>query len=802
MRLFPAIALLGQVIASSWNEQLNPIEDELSAGSNGYSRSLKPTVSPGVYLAKKNGDTFILLTPTSASSMSATQISQSTTLSVTSTSSTVATSDNVFVAIASDPPPPQISSRSDHPVPQLGITKQSGAYETNKFYANFFLGKQNNPIWTHPYSVTWSQGGGTTSSWGLAISHIERSQLTFAPGTPPESFINPTGIQSIIISAVELGSSTILTTDNLKGFSINANLIPSPGASPLISFPLVQGMGFVTGLYNDSTILLQSGVTFKTLSYVGPTQNGITYKYQISLADSTDWLIYVTPDAAGAAPLNLMNDTTITGPSGFHGIVQVAKNPANTTGEQIYDASAGVYPISANISGSVSGNNGTYTINWQKAGQVNQTLLMFVLPHHIESLGFVTSGYITNLQLETTTKGMATAIVSDELICVEDNLPTGIGFNPWSPSATSVTNLSSTAVKDINNAAVYELSENMASQTDLNSMYFSGKALAKFATLVYTTQVFGLNSSLAAAGLKQLEAAYATFVNNQQIYPLVYDTVWGGVVSSASYITGNSADDFGNTYYNDHHFHYGYFVQAAALIAYLDPSWLANGTNKAFVNMLIRDFANPVDDDPYFPFQRSFDWYHGHSWAKGLFDSGDGKDQESSSEDTLGIYAIKMWGQVIGDPKIEARGNLQLAVQARSLQNYFLLQNDNTVQPPQFVPNKVTGILFENKIDHTTYFGTNIEYIEGIHMIPLHPASAFTRTYTFVTEEWNQYFAPNNYAMSVMGGWRGILYANLAIIDPKTSYSFFANPNFDYGLLDGGASRTWYLAYAAGLGGA
>lgn len=562
-------------------------------------------------------------------------------------------------------------------------------------------------------------------------------------------------------------------------------------------------MGFITGLYNGATILLQSGVTFEKLTYVGILQNRITYKYRIVLADSTNWLIYITPTGvAGAPPLNLTSDTTITGPSGFHGAVQVAKNPTNTTGEQIYDASAGVYPISANISGSINGNTGTYTVSWNKEGQTNQTLLMFVLPHHMESLSSVTSGCVTDLQLETTTKGMATAIVADELTCVEDNLPTAIGFNPWSPSVTNVTSLSRTAVEAINSAAVYELSENMAPQTDLNSMYYSGKALAKFATIVYTVQVLGLNSSLAAAGLQELEAAYATFVNNQQIYPLVYDTVWGGAVSSASYITGNSGDDFGNTYYNDHHFHYGYFVQAAALIAYLDPSWLTNGTNKAYVDMLIRDFANPVDDDPYFPFQRSFDWYHGHSWAKGLFDSGDGKDQESSSEDTLGIYAIKMWGQVTGDPNIEARGNLQLAVQARSLQNYFLLQDDNTVQPPQFVPNKVTGILFENKIDHTTYFGTNIEYIEGIHMIPLNPASAFTRTQTFVTEEWDQYFAPNNYAANVTGGWQGILYANLAIIDAKTSYNFFANSDFDYGSLDGGASRTWYLAYAAGLGGA
>ena len=85
-------------------------------------------------------------------------------------------------------------------------------------------------------------------------------------------------------------------------------------------------------------------------------------------------------------------------------------------------------------------------------------------------------------------------------------------------------------------------------------------------------------------------------------------------------------------------------------------------------------------------------------------------------------------------------------------------------------------------------------------MIPLNPSSAYTRTSNFVKEEWNTHFA-NGVADSVQGGWKGILYANLAIIDPVTSYNFFANENFDSSFLDGGASRTWYLAYAAGLGG-
>ena len=157
-----------------------------------------------------------------------------------------------------------------------------------------------------------------------------------------------------------------------------------------------------------------------------------------------------------------------------------------------------------------------------------------------------------------------------------------------------------------------------------------------------------------------------------------------------------------------------------------------------------------------------------------------------------------MWGKVSGDVNMEARGNLQLAVQARSLRNYFLLGKDNKVQPDKFLANRVTGILFENKIDHTTYFGANIEYIQGIHMIPLNPSTSYTRPKTFVKEEWEAYFS-NGRADKVEGGWRGILYANLAQIDPEAAWKFFSNPKFDAKLLDPGASRTWYLAYSAAM---
>jgi endo-1,3(4)-beta-glucanase len=128
----------------------------------------------------------------------------------------------------------------------------------------------------------------------------------------------------------------------------------------------------------------------------------------------------------------------------------------------------------------------------------------------------------------------------------------------------------------------------------------------------------------------------------------------------------------------------------------------------------------------------------------------------------------------------------------------MLMSPDNTVQPASFVPNFVTGILFMNKADHTTYFGTNIEYIQGIHMIPLTPISPFIRSSAFVAAEWAALLA--SIISTVNSGWRGILMANLAISDPTSAWNFFTT-GFQSSWLDDGASLTWYLVFTAGMAG-
>lgn len=724
---------------------------------------------------------------------------------------TALSANNIFQPIATTGLPPTIGQRGDHPVPRLGIQPQQQRPQTNKFYANLYLGSQAAPVFTYPYSVLWSKGGGAIGSWGLAVSHTERSQLAYAPAKAGVDagdwafYVNPIGIQSIILSAVQLAAGASLTTDSLTAFSVNLNLLAPGWSSPTITFPLVQGMAYVTGEYHNAIPLIQSSVSFRSMIFVGTLPGTSVYKYRVQLADDRTWLIYISPNDPkyGGNQFTLINPANIQGPSGFNGVIQVAKIPYGSSGdaENVYDGSAGAYASTGTISASVNGNAGTYGFAWTKKGRSSSPLLTFALTHHIASLQTSGTSAVTSLQLVTTTKGFATAVRGDSWTLKEPNLPIDMAFSPWAPSSGSIRSIQAAAKQAIRSAGIIELSQDIGAQTNVGSLYYDGKALAKFANIVYVLHDMSGDIALALTGLRLLQQAFSLHINNQMIFPLVYDNAWGGIVSSADYGSGSSGQDFGNTYYNDHHFHYGYFVYAAAVIGYLDPSWLNTGSNKAWVNMLVRDYANSIDNDPYTPFSRMFDWYHGHSWASGLIEGWDGRNEESSSEDAMSSYAIKMWGQVIGDVNMEARGNLMLAIQARSLQSYFLYADDNAVGPPQFTRNKAAGILFDNKIDHTTYFGNRPEYIEGIHMLPLMPFSTLTRTRAFVSQEWQTYFAST--INQVVGGWKGILMANYAIINPAAAYQFFSNSTgaFSLSFLDGGASQTWYLAWSAALAG-
>lgn len=698
--------------------------------------------------------------------------------------------------------PPAIFKRVKHNQLPKGCNygENDAPIQTNNFSNNLALEDQTFPVWPLPYSIWLSKDPG--QDVGLAVNHTESNQQVFGPepdADPAQFYFNPPKIKSFVFSGENFQESNVnLNLENHQKLSIVAKL--SITGNQNVTFPIVHGMGFVTAVYKKIKPVIASQVGVQQFKKIGSVGKNVT-KYRAVLFNQVPWSIYVSGDDVS---LDLRDPNHIVGNSqpGGSVVIQLAREESKH-----YDNSAGIYPIAAHLQGSVNGKKGQYKFVYENKGESsNGTGLVWCLPHHQEVLTNEVKKQDTGLELDSTTKGVMKAYTTNQIVMEEPELPLDIGFEPWSSVSgfKGKATYSDEAKRDIKRAAEQEINQDVIGMANIDSMYTSGKILDKFAYIAYVTHFILNDDDLTGKILPKIKEAIEIFAQNKQKYPLVYDTAWKGLISSAE-----PAADFGNSNYNDHHFHYGYHIHAIALVAKIDQSfdkgeWLKENNNLVgdYVITLLRDIANPSTDDKYFPQSRAFDWFHGHSFAHGIFASGDGKDEESSSEDYHFAYGTKLLGQVIGDGDIEARANLMLAIMRRSMNMHMLFSDDNKIQPKRFIKNKVAGITFENKVDFATYFGRGTisdEWIHGIHMLPITPISSYIRKPSFVKEEWDQKLG--RIVDQIPDGWKGILILNAALFDPKYSWNWFSRDDWDDRLIDNGMSRTWSLAYIAGIGG-
>lgn len=384
---------------------------------------------------------------------------------------------DIFAAAIDTSSPPSMFKRvSNHPVPRKGISKK-GPLQTNKFYTNLFMGNQTSPVFTFPYSLAWARGTGPAASWGMAISHIDTDKRVFGPieyNNAAKYYLNPIGIQSMIISAKELGRSTVLTTELADALYVKAALRKDSRSSPSIVFPITQGMVFTTAYFSGSTPMLQTGVFFRSMTKVAKDPKTNVRKYNFVLEDGTTWRLYAYRTAGNALDLELTNNGLAQSKKPFTGYIQIAKDNKMSKSEAVLDNGCGVFPNGVELKGSVSGKQGTYSLNFRRAGHSSGNLFMFALPHHVSSFSSATRKNIKDYRLQTTTKGLATAVVGNSWTMVESALPVDMNFSPRHLTRGNL-GLSTAAKNAIKPIAQREVSQDMQAQSNLDSMYFSGK---------------------------------------------------------------------------------------------------------------------------------------------------------------------------------------------------------------------------------------------------------------------------------------------------------------------------------------
>jgi len=207
--------------------------------------------------------------------------------------------------------------------------------------------------------------------------------------------------------------------------------------------------------------------------------------------------------------------------------------------------------------------------------------------------------------------------------------------------------------------------------------------------------------------------------------------------------------------FNDHHFHYGYFLRTAAAIGRYDKNWLTSYL--PLIDQIRRDVATYDRNDTQYPFLREFSPFYGHNWADGT--GQDGQNQESVSEAMNFAYGMIELGQILGDNKLRDLGVYMFAEEELSAQQYWFNVDANLANStgtpyngnwpdalvhytgPDGNPWKTTLITNVKQfgVFRSTFFGG----IAGAYTIQQTPLTAymlfFGRSQNWLRETWKQY---------------------------------------------------------------
>jgi hypothetical protein len=433
-----------------------------------------------------------------------------------------------------------------------------------------------------------------------------------------------------------------------------------------------------------------------------------------------------------------------------------------------------------------------------------EELIMFALPHQQEMMESSSGSSNTVLDdfCKPTFHGRTCLVKGHSWSLVEDLGPRPSLSAARPPKAESMELLAHTLAKDIH----YALSENL--QRGAADTYFSGKVLARMGRVVaianelkalasdpetaceilYDPVLVDTDHCQASAkaaqkvklpsdkevqtALEGLRDAVEVWINGLAEATYVYDKTWGGLINCGCNYTvpegkagnegmcSNTAPfdcpaltdvnvDFGNGYYNDHHYHYGYHIYAAAVVAQFDPDWALKWMDH--VMLYIRDIANPSKDDPYFPQFRHKDWYLGSSWASGLasFREVHGRNQESSSEAIAAYEGVALFGSAMERAIVEAganatflnqndlktmaatareihqTGRLLTAMELHATQRYWHIWNstEHVNSYPSEYTKPMVGMLYETMASFQTWFGGGDMASIGIQLLPFTPVA-------------------------------------------------------------------------------
>jgi len=593
---------------------------------------------------------------------------------------------------------------------------------TNRWFSGLVFGDQPQPVFPMPLSAALTDQG-----FAIGLPNVTATEKTIMGGNNPQIQV-PLGAAAMQVTAYD----TLSVTSTYADASGNA----------LGSVILVQGSPFVT--YTAAT---DQTIAVEPIFQAGSSANSFT-----TTVDGHEYGLVV----GGGASVDASGKVTLTAGS----TMTVYGAPDGATAESLAALAADPV-VSTSVDHAVDGDTVTTTLNYVTAGGGDTAIVP-----------------MADQAVDGGSKGTGTyASIYGAM-----DLYTGSSLTTTAPVAEPSSELDLSGLSDDDKAALTEQITTDTAAIDFaasaTDTYFGGKMLYRAANLLTLAEQLGvtdaattLRTGITGELAKWLDpAGCQTTATKCFVYD---DTIKSMIGLEAS---------FGSDELNDHHFHYGYILYAAAVVAKDDAALAEKYAPVA--DLLAADIAS-AQASADFPQYRNFDPYSGHAWASGSSPFADGNNQESSSESVNAWNALALWEQVRGNTDMYDQAVWMMSVEANSAKLYWT--NTDLSEFPAFT-HKIAALNWGGKRDYATWFSPEPGAMLGIQLIPMGSYS------TYLDGDADRIKA--NLAEAAPGGYGAqfgeYMVQYLALADPAAAREQLANLPAE---IDNGTTKSYVMAF-------
>ncbi|HOZ56959.1 MAG TPA: glycosyl hydrolase [Nakamurella multipartita] len=642
-----------------------------------------------------------------------------------SATSTTATGSGSGAAATAAPAPDitaDLASITTKDVAKISPTRLADGLvaPTNRWFSGLVFGDKPQPVFPLPLSAALTDQG-----FALGLPTITDSAKTIMGGTNPQIQV-PLGASSMKVT----GYDTLTVTSTYYDGS----------GSELGSVLLAQGSPFVTyTAASDQTLAIEP--IFKAGSTAGLyTTNVAGHDYglvvgggasvddagKVTLTSGSTITLYGVPDGADAASLATAAADPVTGGS---------------------------------VDYSVDGDQVTTTLKYTTKNGGDTAIMP-----------------MAGQTVATGTKGAG----SYQTIYGTADVYTGTSLTTSAPLTEPSYQLDVSNLSDEDKAALVEQVKTDAAAIDFTATdtYFGGKYLYRGANLMTLAEQLGVDDVAKDLRTKLTAELTMWFDPKRCATEATKCFVYDDQIKS---LIGQEAS-FGSDELNDHHFHYGYLIYAAAVVSANDSA-LADKIAPV-VDLAVADIAS-AQASSAFPQYRNFDPYSGHAWASGSSPFADGNNQESSSEAVNAWNAVALWAKVRGNTELQNQATWMMSTEANAAKLYWT--NTDTSEFPAFT-GSIAALNWGGKRDYATWFSAEPGAMLGIQLLPMGSYS------TYLAGDADRIKA--NLEQGAAGGY-GVQFGEymaqyLALADPAAARSELANLPAE---IDNATTKSYVMAY-------